>query len=120
MLAPVTNRAAWVTLADATGWNEDVIYGVGEDPGTAVTSSVDAGPGSTEGASWIEMSIDPGQPSHGLNAGGTLLSETGSGASFYIQPSTGDNALMLTPGSSQTLFLNFQVPMTTLAAAASQ
>lgn len=44
-LAPVTSQAAWVVFDGATGWNHDIIIGVGENLSTSVTATMDAGPG---------------------------------------------------------------------------
>lgn len=50
-----------------------------------------------------------------MNAGATTLSQTGSGASFFVQSGTSSNALMLQPGDAGTLTLPVPVSMTELA-----
>lgn len=99
-LVPVTGSAA-VTPIAVTGWNRDIIYGVGD--GT-VTSSMDAGPGSTAQLSWYSLGKEGSAAGTGLPIAETA-SISGSGASFLLQPATSLNALHLAVGQSGSLAL---------------
>ena len=115
ILAPRTSQAVTTTIP-VTGWNVDIIAGVGE-PTTAngsINATMDGGT-VLGGFVYYQQGVNGGSPATGLPAAGTLItSNTGSGASFSLQSYTASNALLL-DGGTKTLTIGSPSRMSQIA-----
>ncbi|MBK1883431.1 PEP-CTERM sorting domain-containing protein [Luteolibacter pohnpeiensis] len=98
------------TPVGVTGWTEDIVINNPSPYNESVTSTMDGGYGTPENNTWIEAGTytrNEGDEFYfnGLVAG-THTSIGPSGAEFVFQNFTGNNALLLESGITQTLSLD--------------
>jgi len=86
--------AAGLTPLEATGWNQDIVVGVGEFPGTGTTKTMDGnGASQNLGDTWYGVGRNPDALSTGLPTGPTASESTPADLTFTLQSFTANNAI---------------------------
>jgi hypothetical protein len=107
---------AVISTIPVTGWNADMIVGVGDSTtgNTGINATMDGG-AALGGFVYYQQGVNAAAPTTGLPAAGAIVtSATGSGATFSFRPYNANNSLLM-DGGTKTLTLNSPTLMNQIA-----
>ena len=99
-----------------SGYTQDmVVENTAANFSSAVTATMDGGT-AKNGNTWMQVGLDPNQPTAGLPTGTTFVSQADPNTQFSLQPATGNNAILLDSGNTTaTITLNTPARYSTLS-----